>query len=87
VAERAGFEREEEWIAKYRAALQDAPRKKSRFEGLRNAAQEICAKVLRYREKIFGCAPGEILSQKLTPSVKKRIRNPLLERARKMKAS
>jgi hypothetical protein len=39
-------ETDETWIAKYRAALQDVPEKKSKFSRLRNLAQTLSKKIL-----------------------------------------
>lgn len=54
MGERAAQDRDEVWITKYRAALQDAPVKRSRFDDLRKRAANIRKDIFRICEKLFG---------------------------------
>jgi hypothetical protein len=88
VSERAVHEREEAWIAKYRAALHDTPAEKSLFESLGEAVQQICAKILRYGAKIFGSIPALGKNpQKSAAGIKKTSRDSQSDRAKKTMAS
>jgi len=88
VVERAANEREEQWIAKYRAALQGVSQERSRFEGLRKAVWKIYAVGLRYAGKILRpAAEAEKRPLKLPPSLKKRGGNPMPGRTKRKKAS
>ena len=53
MGERA-VERDEAWIEKYRAALQDVPVKRSRFESLVKRVKTIRSEAVRWAGKILG---------------------------------
>lgn len=88
MTQRAVHEGEEEWIAKYRASLREAPLERSRFESLREVARKIWAEILICGGKIFERVPGpKKHPQKPTIGVKKIDKNLMPVQTEKSKAS
>lgn len=88
MTQRAVHEREEEWIAKYRASLQGAPLERSRFESLHEVARKTWAEILMYGGKIFDRAPEpKKQPQKPTISVRKIDKSLESEETKRIKAS
>lgn len=91
MGERAAHDRDEEWIARYRAALRGEPVKKSRFDDLCNATKTIGDQILIFAGRILtGLQRSEHRSREVNKNTAmgngKRNRFPLSERARKTKA-
>jgi hypothetical protein len=88
VAKRAADGLDEQWIAKYRASLQEFPLARRRFEPVRKMAQEIWDRILGHVGRVFGRAQeAERRPKRLTGKVKKETRNSGASPTRKMKAS